>query len=154
MLWFFERIFLTTTSMAKFISRLEALPCISASSWGPCKESLSPLYKAFLWLLFTYASLKWLPFLSVTNITKCNAFTERLVAPSPVAFRPLLFYFSPTHFFLPLRVTLTHFALASFEALRLPTFPISGLARLGVKGFADLTRELLRPLTLSCFYFS
>ena len=35
----------------------------------------------------------------------------------------------------PLRVTLTHFTLSSYErALRLPTsFPISGLARLGVK---------------------
>ena len=35
----------------------------------------------------------------------------------------------------PLRVTLTHFTLFSYErALRLPTsFPISGLARLGVK---------------------
>ena len=35
----------------------------------------------------------------------------------------------------PLRVTLTHFTLLSYErALRLPTFfPISGLARLGVK---------------------
>ena len=47
----------------------------------------------------------------------------RLVAPSPAASRP------------PLRVTLTHFTLSSYvQALRLPTsFPISGLARLGVK---------------------
>ena len=46
----------------------------------------------------------------------------------------------------PLRVTLTHFTLLSYErAFRLPTsFPISGLARLAVK-------ELLRPLTQSCF---
>ena len=34
----------------------------------------------------------------------------------------------------PLRVTLTHFTLLSYErALRLPTFPILGLARLGVR---------------------
>ena len=32
-----------------------------------------------------------------------------------------------------LQVTLTHFALSSCEALRLSTFPSSGLARLGVK---------------------
>ena len=55
---------------AKFFSRLNALRCISASSWGPFKESLSLLYKAFLWLLFTYASPGWFPCLSVTNITK------------------------------------------------------------------------------------
>ena len=34
------------------------------------KESLSVLYKSFLCPLFTYASLGWFPFLSVTNITK------------------------------------------------------------------------------------
>ena len=32
---------------AKFFPRLKALRCISASSWGPSKESLSVLYKAF-----------------------------------------------------------------------------------------------------------
>ena len=55
---------------AKFFSRLKALRCISASSWGPFKESLSLLYKSFLRLLFTYASPGWFPCLSVTNITK------------------------------------------------------------------------------------
>ena len=51
-----------------------------------------------------------------------------LVLPYPSGFCPRLLYF-------PLRVTLTHFTLLSYErALRLPTsFPISGLARLGVK---------------------
>ena len=33
---------------AKFFPRLKAIRCISASSWGPSKESLSILYKAFL----------------------------------------------------------------------------------------------------------
>ena len=33
---------------AKFFTRLKALRCISASSWGPSKKSLSLLYKAFL----------------------------------------------------------------------------------------------------------
>ena len=55
---------------AKFFPRLKALRCISASSWGPSKESLSVLYKAFLRLLLTYASLGWFRFLSVTIITK------------------------------------------------------------------------------------
>ena len=32
---------------AKFFPRLKPLRCISASSWGPSKESLSVLYKAF-----------------------------------------------------------------------------------------------------------
>ena len=41
---------------AKFFPRLKALRCISASSWGPSKESLSLLYKSFLWSLLTYAS--------------------------------------------------------------------------------------------------
>ena len=55
---------------AKFFPCLKALRCISASSWGPCKESLSVLYKAFLRPLLTYASLWWFPFSSITNITK------------------------------------------------------------------------------------
>ena len=64
-----------------------------------------------------------------------NASTERPVAPitgclssSPI---PLLF----SEALPPLRVTLTHFTFSSYErALHLPTsFPISGLARLGVK---------------------
>ena len=55
---------------AKSFSCLKALHCISASSWGPSKESLSVLYKAFLWPLLTYASPRWFPFLSATNFTK------------------------------------------------------------------------------------
>ena len=55
---------------AKFFPRLKALRCITASSWGPSKESLSLLYKAFLRPLLTYASPGWFPFLSATNSTK------------------------------------------------------------------------------------
>ena len=55
---------------AKFFPPLKALRCISASSWGPSRESLSVLYKAFLWPLLCYASPGWFPFPSVTNITK------------------------------------------------------------------------------------
>ena len=42
---------------AEFLPRLKALRCISASSKGCSKESLSVLYKAFLWSLLTYAWL-------------------------------------------------------------------------------------------------
>ena len=55
---------------AKFFPCLKALRCISASSRGPSKESLSLLYKSFLWPLLTYASPTWFPSLSATNITK------------------------------------------------------------------------------------
>ena len=55
---------------AKFFPRLKALRCISASSWGPSKESLSVLYKSFLRPLLTYVSPGWFPFLSATNFTK------------------------------------------------------------------------------------
>ena len=55
---------------AKFFPHLKALRCISASSWGPSKESLSLLYKSFLRSLLTYASPRWFHFLSATNFTK------------------------------------------------------------------------------------
>ena len=121
---------------AKFFPHLKALRCISASSWGPSKESLSLLYKAFLRPLLTYTSPGWFPFLSVTNITKL----ERLHRAASRAISGCL-SFSPIPLLLseaslpPLRVTLTHFTLSSYErALRLPTsFSILGLARLGVK---------------------
>ena len=103
---------------------------------GPSEESFSLLYKAFFRPLFTCASPGWFSFLNATNITKL----ERLhlaasraifgcLSSSPI---PLLYSEASLP---PIRVTLTHFALSSCEqALRLPTFfPISGLARLGVK---------------------
>ena len=121
---------------AKFSPRLKALRCISASTWSPSKESLSLLYKSFLRSLLTYALPGWFPFLSATNLTKL----ERL---HPAASRAITgcLSSSPIPLLLseaslpPLRVTLTHFTLLSYErALRLPTFfPISGLAKLGVK---------------------
>ena len=75
-------------------------------------------------------------FLSVTNVTKL----ERLHRAAGRAitdcfsFSPILLLLSETSLS-SLRVTLTHFALSSYErALRFPTsFPISDLARLGVK---------------------
>ena len=121
---------------AKFFPRLKAIRCISASSWGPSKESLPLLYKSFLRSLLTYASPGWFSFLSATNITKLerlNRAASRAItgclSSSPI---PLLLTEASLP---PLRVTLTHFTLLSYErALRLPTsFPILGLARLGVK---------------------
>ena len=115
---------------AKFFPRLKALRCISASSSGPSKKSLSLLYKALLRPLLTYASPRRFSFLSVSNITKLErlhraasrAITGCLSSP-PI---PLLL----SEAFLPSpRVTLIHFTLSSYErALRLPTsFPNSGL---------------------------
>ena len=154
----------------KFFPRLQALRCISAFSWGASKESLSVLYKAFPRPLLTYASPGWFPFLSTTNFTKLErlhraasrAITNCL-SSSPIPL-PLSEASLP-----PLRVTLTHFTLSSYEpALRLPTFfSISDLARLGVKprlyrsswrAFAS-TRPFIPPSTssretlLACFPF-
>ena len=145
---------------AKFFPRLKALRCISASSWGPSKESLSDLYKFFLRSLLTYASPGWFPFLSATNLTKLErlhrAASRAIIgclSSSPI---PLLLSEASLP---PLRVTLPHFTLFSYErALRLPTsFPISVLARLGVKprlcrsswrDFAS-THPLMLPSTCS-----
>ena len=145
---------------AKFFPRLKALRCISASSWGPSKESLSLLYKSFFRSLLTCGSPGWFPFLSVTNITKLERLHRAAscaitgcLSSSPI---PLLLYEASLP---PLRVTLTHFTLSSHErALRLPTsFTISGLARLGVK--LRLRRSSWRVFCVhsrayASFYFS
>ena len=121
---------------AKFFPRLKALHCISSLSWGPPKESFSVLYKSFLRLHLTYVSPGWFPFLSTTNFTKLKRLHRAAsraitgcLSSSPI---PLQLNEASLP---PLRVTLTHFTLFSYErALRLPTsFPISGLAGLGVK---------------------
>ena len=145
---------------AKFFPRLKALRCISASSWGPPMESLSLLYKSFLRPLLTYASPGWFPFLSATNLTKLERLHRAVsraiigcLSSSPI---PLLLTEASLP---PLRVTLTHFTLLSYErTLRLPTsIPISGLARHGVKprlcrsswrAFAS-THPLMLPSTCS-----
>ena len=129
---------------AKFFPRLKALHCISAFSWGPSKESLSVLYKSFLRPLLTYASPGWFPFLSATNLTKlkrlhraASCTITSCLSSSPI---PLLLTEASLS---PLRVTLTQFTLFSYEqALRLPTsFPISGLARFGVKPRLQIVLE-------------
>ena len=144
---------------AKFFPRLKALRCISAFSWDPSKESLSVLYKSFLRSL-SHLRFTRMVFLSATNFTKLERLHRAAsraitgcLSSSPI---PLLL----TEAFLPpLRVTLTHFTLLSYErALRLPTcFPVSGLARLGVRprlsrsswrAFAS-THSLMLPCTCS-----
>ena len=52
----------------KFFPRLKVLRCVSASPWGLSQESLFLLHKAFL--RPTHASLRWFPFLGVTNFTE------------------------------------------------------------------------------------
>ena len=124
---------------AKIFTHLKTLHCISASSWGPSKESLSLLYKSFLRPLFTYASPGWFPFLSVTNSTKLGSILRAAsrAITGCLSFSPIPLLLSEASL-PPLRAPpppVTHFTLSSYErALRLPTsFPISGLARLGVK---------------------
>ena len=116
---------------------------------------LSVLHKAFLRPLLTYASPGCFPFLSATNLTKL----ERLHRAASGAITGCLSS-SPIPLFLTkaflslLRVTLTHFTLFSYErALRLPiSFPISGLARLGVKPrLCRSSWSVLLRLTRSCF---
>ena len=105
---------------AKFFPRLKVLRCISASSRGPSKESLSLLYKSFLRSLLTYVSPGWFPFLSATNFTKLERLHRAAsraitgcLSSSPI---PLLLTEASLP---PLRVTLTHFTLFSYErALR------------------------------------
>ena len=87
---------------AKFFPRLKAFRCISASSWGPSKESLSVLYKSFLRPLLTYTSPGWFPFLSATNLTKLERLHRAAIAPSPDASRPpLSLYYSLRLLYLP-----------------------------------------------------
>ena len=107
---------------AKFFPCVKASRCISAFSWGPSKEFLSLLYKAFLRPHFTYVSPGWFPFLSVTNSTKLErlhrAASRSITSCLSSSLIPLLLSEASL---LPLRVTVTHFALPSSEcALCLP----------------------------------
>ena len=132
-----------TLSFSKHVSLLKAqffpcpkvLCCISASSQGPSKVLLCVLYKSFLWSLLTYASFEWFPFLSAASLTKLERLhqvTSRVIIGCLSSF---LIHVLSKASLPPLRVTLTNFIVLSYEqALHLqPSFPISGLARLGVK---------------------
>ena len=107
---------LVSSLNAKFFPRLKALRCISASSWGPSKESFPVLYKSFLRSLLSYASPGWFPFLSATNIIKLKCLHREAsraitscLSSSPI---PLLLYEASLSL---LRVTLTHFTLLFYE---------------------------------------
>ena len=103
---------------AKFLPRFKTLRCISASSWGSSKESLSLLYKAFLRPRFTYASPGWFSFPSVTKFERLHRAASRAGCLSSSS-TPFLFSEAapPT-----LQVILIYFVLLSYEgALRLQT---------------------------------
>ena len=119
----------------KFFPRPMALRCISASSWGPSKESLSVPYKAFLRPLITYVSPGWFLFLSVTNITKLErlhrAASRAITGCLSSTSIPLLL---SEAYLPPLRVTLTDFTLSFYGRVLRPTsFTILGLPRLAEK---------------------
>ena len=148
-----------TSLKAKFFPTSQGLTLYLCFLMGPSKESLSVLYKSFLRSLLTYASTGWFPFLSATNLTKLErlhrAANRAITGGLSCSLIPLLSEASLP----PLRVILTHLTLLSYErALCLPTsFPISGLARLGVKprlcrsswrAFAS-THPLMLPSTCS-----
>ena len=100
---------------------------------GPSKETLSVLYKAFLRPFLTYASPGWFLFLNVINFTKLERLhrAARRGITGCLSSSPILLFLSKASL-LPLRATLTH--LSYKRVLHLPTsFPISGLARLGLK---------------------
>ena len=107
---------------SKFYPRHKALRSITTASWGPTKESLSLLYKAFVRPVLTYASPGWFPFLY-------NTATNHLEVLHRAACGVITGCFSSTLSSLllletqlpPLKLTLEHQALSSFErALRLP----------------------------------
>ena len=100
----------------------QSLRSITTASWGPTKESLSLLYKAFVRSVLTNASPGWFPFL-------CNTATNHLEVLHRAACRVITRCLSSTPFSLllleaqlpPLKLTLEHQALSSFErALCLP----------------------------------
>ena len=107
---------------SKSYPRHKALCSIATASWGPTKESLSLLYKAFVRPVLTYASPGWFPFL-------CNTTTNHLEVLHRAACRVITGCLSsiPSSLLLleaqlpPLKLNLEHKTLYSFErALRLP----------------------------------
>ena len=107
---------------SKFYPRHKALRSIATASWGPTKESLSLLHKAFVRSGLTYASPGWFPFL-------CNTATNHLEVLHRAACRVITgcLFSTPSSLLLleaqlpPLKLTLEHQTLYSFErALRLP----------------------------------
>ena len=111
-----------TTQCSKFYPRHKALRSVATASWGPTKESLSLLCKAFVRSVLTYASPGWFPFL-------CNTATNHSEVLHRAACRVITGCLSSTPSSLllleaqlpPLKLTLEHLDLSSFKrALRLP----------------------------------
>ena len=107
---------------SKFYPRHKALRSIATACWGPTKESLSLLYKAYVRPVLTYASPGRFPFL-------CNTATNHLEVLHRAACRVITGCLSSTPSSLllleaqlpPLKLTLEHQTLYSFKrALRLP----------------------------------
>ena len=107
---------------SKFYPRHKALRSIATASWGPTKELLSLLYKAFVRSVLTYACPGWFPFL-------CNTATNHLEVLHRTACRVNTgcLFSTPSSLLLlegqlpPLKLTLEHQTLYSFErALHLP----------------------------------
>ena len=95
--------------------------------WTPLRNLL--LYKAFLWLVLTCASLGWFSFLSVAKLKRLHRAASRAISCCLSSFPVALL----SEASLPsLRVTLTHFTPSSYKrVLCLSTpFSILGLARL------------------------
>ena len=100
----------------KFYPHQKALCSIATASWGPTKESLFLLYKAFVRRVLTYASPGWFPFL-------CNTATNHLEVLHRAVCRVITGCLSSTPSSLlllaaqlpPLKLTLEHQALSSFE---------------------------------------
>ena len=83
---------------AKFFPRLKALRCISVSSWGPSKQSLFLLYKAYC----TVSSMRTVSSKYFDTQVPEHASTEHPVAPSLAASRTSLsYFFSPRLLYLP-----------------------------------------------------
>ena len=107
---------------SKFYPRHKALSSKATACWSPTKESLYILYKSFVRLVLTYASPGWFPFL-------CNTTTNHLEVLHRAACRVITgcLSFTPSSLLLqaqlpPLKLTLEHQALSSFErALHLTT---------------------------------
>ena len=107
---------------SKFYSRHKVLRSIATASWGPTKESLSLLYKAFVRPVLTNASAGWFPFLCKTAINHLEVLHRaacRVIAGCLSSTPSSLLLLEAQ---LPLlKLTLEHQALYSFKpALRLP----------------------------------
>ena len=85
---------------AKFFPCLDALCCISVSSWGPFKKS--PLFCTKLIFGSSSLMLHLNGFLSsaLPTLPSENAFTKQLVTPSLAASHPPLFHISLRRLFL------------------------------------------------------